>query len=151
MQVRTKVRAALVTLAVVGGAAVAAGLGAAAPAVGQVSEPLQLQIQVASTGTLVAKGAGVDVSVTTECSGEAPGTTPLLQVFITERVGSGVAGGNGNAEVECTGTSQTSVLRVTAQAGKAFKRGTAVVQGDLDGCSVDTCSDVQDQHTITLS
>src|SRR5262245_4459632 len=122
---RTKVKVILAALAVATGAAVAAALGPAALAVGQSSPPLQLQIQVNSPATLVARGAGVEVSVTTECSGAAPGSGTVL-VFLTQRVGPDTANGTGSLPIACTGASQSYQVLVQASAGKAFKKGSVI-------------------------
>lgn len=159
MLLPTKVKVALVGLVVAGGGMAAALLGPAGLAVGQASQPVQVQIQVDSPGTLVAKGAGVNVLVTTDCSGPA-GTTASVGVNLTERAGSEVAVGIGNTTVGCTGTSQTNVVLVTptfggfpsVTAGKAFKRGTAIANASIDACSADfsSCATQQVEPTIAI-
>lgn len=154
-----KVRVALAGLTVAGGAAAAALLGPAGPAVGQSSQPIQIQLQVDSPGTLVARGAGVDVPVTTNCSGPA-GTTASVGINLTERVGSDIAVGIGSATVGCTGTSETDVVLVTptfggfpsVTAGKAFKKGTAIAQATMDACTPDFsfCATQQVATTIAI-
>lgn len=145
---RNKVVGGLAGLAVAGGAAAALLLSPAGPAVGQSSAPLQLEIHVNSPATLVAKGAGADVSVTTQCSG-APSAS--ASVTLTERVGKGIASGFASAEVGCTGASQTVTILVTAEAGgKAFDKSTAIAQGVIEACSPFTCGTAQDQETITI-
>jgi len=107
-----KVKMALAGVTVAGGAAAAALLGPAGPAVGQSSEPIVVQVQVNSPATLVARGAGIDVSVTVSCSGPA-GTTGSVGLNVTERAGSEVAVGIGGASFDCTGASQTTTVLVT--------------------------------------
>lgn len=155
----SKVKVALAGITVAGGAAAAALLGPAGPAVGQSSQPLEMSIQVDSPATLVAKGAGVDVSVTTDCSGPA-GTTAGVSVNLTERVGSELAVGNGEVTVGCTGTSQTDVVLVTPQesgfpsltAGKAFKRGPAIANAFINACVPDFsfCNTQEVEPVITI-
>jgi len=159
MLLPTNIKVALVGLVVAGGGAAAALLGPAGPAVGQASQPVQAQIQVNSPGTLVARGAGVDVLVTTDCSGPA-GTTGGISINLTERAGSEVAVGVGGTTVGCTGTSQTSLVLVTptfggfpsVTAGKAFKRGTAIAIASITACSADfsSCVTQQVQPTIAI-
>jgi len=152
MQPRTKIRVVLAGVTVAGAAAAAALLGPAGSAVGQSSTPLQLQIQVNSPASLVARGAGVEVSVTTQCSGTAPGQTNV-QVFLNQRVGSGIAFGGGSTIVDCTGASQTSTVLVQSSPGsKPFKKGVAVAQGIINGCTPDLsfCTDQQVAPTIQI-
>lgn len=148
MQRHVKVKAALAALAITGGAAVAT-VGSAGPALAFFSPPLLLEIHVNSPATLVAKGAGVDVSVQFECSGAS---TAFVNVNLTERAGSAIASGYGSTEVGCTNTSQTVLVLVTAQPGKAFKKGTAVANGSISACTPDfsVCGSEQDQRTISL-
>jgi hypothetical protein len=137
MQLRTKVKAGLVGVVVTGGGVAAALLGPAGPAVGQSSQPIQAQIQVNPPATLTAKGAAVDVFVTSECSGPL-GTTASIGVGFTERVASGLATGAGGTTVGCTGTSQTTLVVVTAQPGsKPFKKGTALMNAGISACTPD--------------
>jgi len=139
----------LAALAVATGAAVAAALSPAALAVGQSSQPLQLQIQVNSPATLVARGAGVEVSVTTQCSGALPGTGSVL-VFLTQRVGPDTANGSGSSGIACTGTSQSYQVLVQASAGKAFKKGSVIAQGLVNACTPDFCDSQQVEATIQV-
>jgi hypothetical protein len=158
MLVSARIKMAVVGLVVASGGAAAALLGPAGPAVGQSSQPVQAEIQVNSPATLVAKGAGVDVSVTTNCSGPS-GTTASVSLNLTERVGSEVAVGIGGTTVGCTGTSQTNVVLVTptfggfpsVTAGKAFKRGTAIAQANITACSADFSSCVTQQVAPTIA
>jgi hypothetical protein len=161
MQLRTKVRAGVAGFTVAGGAAAAALLGPAGPAVGQSSQPVQAQIEVDSPATLLAKGAGVNVLVTSECSGPA-GSTASVFVSLTERAGSGVATGSGFTTIGCTGTNQTVLVVVTAgtaiagpggpSGSEAFKKGTAVADGQISACTADFsfCANQQVEPTITL-
>jgi len=159
MHLGRRASAALAALAVAGGAAVAVALGPAGQAVGQASQPIQLSIQVDSPATLVAKGAGVDVLVTVECSGT---TTPAgVLVTLTERAGSLIAAGAGVTTVGCTNTSQTVLVLVTPQAGgfgtltagKAFKRGTAIANASINACTADFsfCASQQVEPIISIT
>jgi hypothetical protein len=145
----TKVRVALAGLALAGGAAAATILGPAGPAVGQSSPAIVLQIQVNSPATLVAKGAAVEVSVTTLCSGAV--FSPSVQVFLTESIGGKIATGQASFDANCNGNSQTTPVLVTAEPGKAFKKGVTVAVGFIDGCGFNGCQDVESQATIAIS
>jgi hypothetical protein len=146
MQRHMKVKTALAGLAIAGGAA-AAAVGPAGPALGFFSPPLLLEIHVNSPATLVAKGASADVSVQIECAGAR---TAFVDVSLTERAGSEIASGFGSTEVGCTNANQTVHVIVTAQAGKAFKKGTAVADGVISACAPRFCGSEQDQRTIAL-
>ncbi|HYK66427.1 MAG TPA: hypothetical protein VEV45_00680 [Streptosporangiaceae bacterium] len=148
MQLRIKVRPALAGLAIVGGAAIVAALGPAGPAVGESSVPLQMQMQL-NSGAVVAKGAGVEVSVTTQCFGEEPGSVSV-QILLNERVGSGIASGSGTAVVDCTDVSQTSLVLVESSGSKPFKRGSAVAQGNINGCAQDLSACNTDSVEATI-
>jgi hypothetical protein len=150
MQRHMKVKAALAALAIAGGAAVAT-VGSAGPALGFFSPPLLLEIHVNSPATLVAKGAGVNVIVQVECSGAS---TASVSVSLTQRAGSGIASGSGSTQVGCTTNANQNVLvLVTAQPGKAFKKGTAVADGSVSACTPNfrVCGSERDQRTITLA
>lgn len=156
-----KVKVSLVGLVVAGGAVVAAALGPAGLAVGQSSPPtvgqssptIQEQIQVSSPGTLVARGAGVDVSVTASCSGLFV-TSGTVSVGLTEAVKKGIANGFGGATIDCTGASQTIEVLVLGESGKAFRKGTALVNANIDACTVDlsfcASTPIQPEPTITI-
>jgi len=147
MLLRVKVKLAAAGLAVAGAGAVAALLGPAGPAVGQASQPVQAEIQVNSPATLVARGAGADVTVTTNCSGTMVESAQVT-VGLTERAASAV----GETTVECTGTNQTVPVVVSAQVGKALKKGTAIASAFINACTVDGafCADQQVQLTIQV-
>jgi hypothetical protein len=146
-----KVRVALAGLVVAGGAAAAAALGPAGPAVGQSSPPIQLQIQVNSPATLVARGAGADVSVTATCSGNLVDSASIF-VGLTEAVGKNLATGSGSALVDCTGTTQAVNVVVVAQSGSAFRKGSAQVNATIFACTVDSsaCGSQQAEPTIKI-
>jgi hypothetical protein len=146
MQRHTKIKIALAALVIAAGAAVAA-VGPASPSLGFFSPPLLLQIHVNSPAALVAKGAGADVSVQVECAGAR---TASVNVSLTERAGSAIATGFGFAQVGCTNANETILVRVTAQSGKAFKRGTAIADGTISACTTSFCGSEQDQPTIAL-
>jgi hypothetical protein len=148
MQRHMKVKTALAALAIAGGAAAAAA-GPASPALGFFSPPLLLEIHVNSPAALIAKGAGADVSVQIECAGAR---TAFVNVSLTQRAGSQIATGSGSTEVGCTNANQTVHVIVTAQPGKAFKKGTAIADGVISACtpSFSVCGSEQDQRTIAL-
>lgn len=155
-----KAKMALAGVVVAGGAAAAAALGPAGPAVGQSSPPIQVQLQVSSTASLVAKGAGVDVSVTASCSGQLV-ESGSVAVGVTERAGSEIATGSGSATVDCTGTAQTVDVIVAPTpplagpgeaVGAAFKKGTAVADASIQACTVNffTCNSQGVEQTIDI-
>ena len=162
MQRSTRLKVVLVGVAVISGAAATALLGPAGPAVGQSSQPIQVQIQVGSPATLVAKGAGASVTVTASCSGTA-GASASIFVNLTERVENTITTGSGFGTVTCTGTSQTVQVLVIAGANpagpgfptgsKAFKKGSAVANAQIEACTADgiTCAGQQVAPTITIS
>jgi hypothetical protein len=160
MQLRSRLGAAMVGLTVAGAAVAAAVLGPAGPAVGQSSPSIQAQVQVNSPATLVAKGAGVDVSVTASCSGTtAPG---FLVVELVENVKGNIAYGFGEASPSCTGASQTFEVLVTAGSdgpsgipggpSAAFAKGVAIADTSFGACSPDglTCATQNIEPTIKI-
>lgn len=152
MLLPTKVKVAVAGLTVAGGAVAAAVLGPAGPAVGQASVPLQLQIQVNSPATLVARGAGVEVSVTTQCSGAEPGTADV-EMFLNERVGSDIALGGGSVAITCSGSPQNYLVLVQASPNsKAFKKGSVLVQATIGACTpnLTSCSSQEVEPTIQI-
>ena len=143
-----KVKAALAGLAIAGGAAAAALLGPAGPAVGQASQPVQVQIQVNSPATLVAKGAAADVSVTANCSGTSV-SSGQISVSLTERAGDVIAAGGQSAMVNCTGTPDTVTLVVPANV-RPFKKGTAIANAAIFACTTTFGSCANQQVTATI-
>jgi hypothetical protein len=137
-----KVVAAAVAITV--GGAVAA-FSPTSPAVAFLSGPLFLDVQ-AESGTLVARGAAVDVQVEVTC------TSPqaFVDITVTQRVGSAIANGFGTTTVGCTGASQRIVVRVTAFGDKAFRKQEAVVTATISGCIGSLCGSETDTATIDL-
>lgn len=137
-----KIKVGLAGLAVAGGAAIAVAAGVG-PAVGQVSVPIQVQVHVKSPGTLVAKGAGVHVSVSVECSPSPD--TGFLVVGLTESVAKKIAYGWAEESVPCTGTSETFDLLVLAGStgpsgipggpSKPFAKGVAIANANFGACA----------------
>jgi hypothetical protein len=156
-----KVRMSLVGLVVAGGAVAAAALGPAGPAVGQSSpptvgqssQPIQEQIQVSSAGTLVARGAGVDVSATVSCSGLNV-VSGNVSIGLTEAVKNGIANGFGYTTINCTGAAQTVQVLVIGESGKAFRKGSALANAYINACTVDLsfCANtpIEPEPTITI-
>jgi hypothetical protein len=120
-------------------------LSPAQPAVAFFSGGLFLDATPLSPATLVAKGAAVDVPVEVTCNASFAD----LRVEVTERVGKDVADGVGYAEVACTGSHQTLLVRVTPFGGKAFTKGTAVATADIFGC-LSICGEETRSATITI-
>lgn len=119
----------------VGAAAVAAGTGFAlagssSPAVAYSSPPVFLDISIGSPAQLVARGAAVQVPVTTSCT--TPDHTAYAYVSITERVGGKkTANGTTSFEVSCIGSRQTNLITVSSDNGVAFAKGTAYAAADI--------------------
>jgi hypothetical protein len=139
---------ALAGLAIAGGAAIAA-VGSAAPALGFFSPPLLLEIHVNSPATLVAKGAGADLTLQIECAGAR---SAFVDVSLTERSGSQIASGFGSTQVGCTNQNQTVLVHVTAQSGKVFKKGTGIADAFISACTPNSrvCGSEEDQRTIDI-
>lgn len=133
------------------GTAIAAGIavaavGPASTAVAFFSPPLLLEIHAVSPATLVAKGAGADVTLQVQCAGAR---TAFVSVSLNERFGKQIASGFGSAEVGCTGGQQTIVVRVLAQP-IAFKRGSAIAQSDIFACTRSFCGDQPESEVIQI-
>ncbi len=160
MLFHAKTRVGLVGLVVAGGAAAAVALGPAGSAVGQASQPVQVQLAVNSPATLVANGASVDVSITASCSTNAE--PPLLYVEIVENDNGTIALGFGEVAPPCTGTRQRIDVLVTAgdtspngtSAGPSaqFAEGVAIANAGISACTPDgsTCASQQVQPVITI-
>jgi hypothetical protein len=132
------------TLAITVGGVVAAVVPGS-PAVAFQSGPLFLDVQVES-GTLIARGAAVDVVVDVAC------TSPqsFVDISLTQRAGSEIASGFGSTTVGCTGGSQRVVVTVTASGGKAFRKQAAVATATVSGCAGSVCGSEDDTETIDL-
>jgi hypothetical protein len=144
-----RTKKALAAVAVAGGAAIAA-VAPAGPAMAFFSPPLLLQIQDVSPATLVAKGAGVNVTLKIECAGAS---TASVFVTLTESVSKKIASGFGSAQVGCTNSTQTILVEVIAQPGKAYAKGKAIADGTISACSSGpnpVCGSEQDIETIKL-
>jgi hypothetical protein len=119
----------------------------ALPAVGQVSPPAVFSVEVGDEATLVARGAAVSVPVEVTCF---PGSNAFLSVRVTQRTGSRIASGFGDAQFTCTGEPQTVDVLVHAQ-GQAFKKGPAVVQATLSSCGFfPPCETATDTETVQI-
>lgn len=166
-----KVKVALVGLVVAGGAAAALALGPAGlavgqsspPTVGQSSQPVQVRVAVNSPATLVATGAGVNVSITVTCSGPVPTSWNVLSVVLTQKVGKELAtGSNGGASggptfpgpVDCTGRPQrVEGLVIAFPGGKAFVSGSVTAQVSVTACenyAGGPCTGQEVQPTIEI-
>lgn len=131
-------------------AAIAAGVGFAVvgpegPAVAFFSPPLLLQIHVES-GTVIAKGAAVDVTFQVECAGARQA---FVNVNLVERFSKEIANSYGSTRVVCTDSPQTVVVQVVAQA-VPFKPGITLAQSDIFGCARRFCADQTDSEIIKL-
>jgi hypothetical protein len=112
--------------------ALAAGLmGIAAPA-----HAAPATLVTAGPGILVADGAAVDIPVTFVCDTDPTLVTAVPVIQLTQRVSDGrIAGGLGNAELNCTRKAQTVTIRVVPNV-MAFNEGTAAATIVLQSCSV---------------
>jgi len=115
------------------------------PAVAFQSGPLFLDVQ-AESGTLIARGAAVDVIVDVTC------TSPqaFVDISLTQRVGSAIASGFGSTTVGCTGASQRVVVTVTAFGDKAFRKQAAVATATVSGSVGGVFGSETDTATIDL-
>jgi hypothetical protein len=126
-----------------------AGLAVAAPtlpAVGQISPPSVMSVEVGDEATLEARGAAVVVPVEVRCPA---GSTGFLNVQVTQRAGSRIASGTGStSDFVCTGATQTVNVLVPAQ-GQAFKKGPAVAAASLFICDF-LCESASDTENIAI-
>jgi hypothetical protein len=111
-------------LAVVAGGVLASVLPSAADVSAQ--SPSAPALQVQSPANRLARGAAVNVDVSVTCPA---GWSNYVNLRLTQRVGPGVASGNGYAQFTCAGTAQTVTISVHAQehpyrAGIAFASAT---------------------------
>jgi hypothetical protein len=144
-----RTKTALAAAVVASGAAIAA-VAPAGPAVAFFSPPLLLTIHSVSPAHLVAKGAGVNVTLQIECAGAR---TASVNVSLTESVMKKIATGSGSAQVGCTNSTQTILVEVIAQHGKSFAQGKAIANGVISACSPGrhpVCGSEQNIETIKL-
>jgi hypothetical protein len=117
------------------------------PAVGQISPPAVVSVEVGDEATLVARGAAVLVPVEVRCPA---GGTGFLSVRVTQRAGSRIASGSGSTnDFVCTGATQIVEVLVHAE-GQAFKRGPAVAEASLFACGPFFCQPVSDTENIEI-
>ena len=104
-----------------------------------------LTITIAPSGTVVAKGAGVNVSVTISCVT----FVEYGNVTASQRSGNGIAQANAQLPfVTCDGTAHTYAVGLQAT-NAPFKRGTAVVDVTVDTCAF-FCGPTTAQATVRL-
>ena len=108
------------------------------------SGPLFLDVQ-AESGTLIARGAAVDVVVDVTC------TSPraFVDISLTQRVGSAIASGFGSTTVGCTERRRV-VVTVTAFGDKAFRKQAAVATATVSGSLGGVFGSETDTATIDL-
>jgi hypothetical protein len=116
------------------GVALVAMIGPGSSAVAFFSRGLALDVSIKSPATLTARGAAVSVPLDVLCTSRRA----FLDVQVTERVGSSIAQGEIGQQITCTHDIQTVSVTVPAS-GKAFKKGTAVVNASIEGCGFGTC------------
>jgi hypothetical protein len=142
-----RTKAAVIGGTLAAGAALAL-LSPAAPAMASASG-LDITITVQSPGTLVARGAAVDVTMDVTCAVREPGA----YVKLSERVGNWLVTGEGYAPMSaCTGSPQRVVVRVMAQGDRPFAMGTALATGSVSGCDefYTICSGESQDATIKI-
>jgi hypothetical protein len=103
-------------------------------------------------GALVADGAAVDVPITFVCDSDPTRIIAVPVVEVNQRVTEGrIANGFGNAQLSCTGQSQTVTIRVIPRA-IAYDPGTAVAFVVLQSCTVEfQCAAVTASTEIQLT
>ena len=134
-------------LALLAGGAVAALVPASAAVAFQSPPTGSTSVEVQSPAALVARGAGVAVTVTYRCPA---GQDASLSVFLTQRSGSETISASGGREVECTGEEEETTVVVTAD-GRVFKKGTAVGRADLFTCGFSFCGTMTDSKEVTIT
>lgn len=133
--IRARVKAAMAATTIAGGITCALLVPSGA-AVADESGGIVLDVSVSTSATLVARGAAVEVGVSYTCN---TSQYTYLYASVTQRVGSEVANGSGQAQVTCDGTSKHTTVTVLASDGKAFRRGEAVATGNINGCGSFGC------------
>ena len=104
-----------------------------------------LTIVIGPSGTIVAKGAGIDVTVTISCDFPSFGGG----VSATQRSGNSIAQANTSLpNIPCDGTPHTVVVGMQAS-NAPFKRGTALVDVNVFSCSI-FCGETTAQATVRL-
>ena len=85
------------------------------------------------------------------CSGQLV-VSGNVYVTLTEAVEKNIAGGSGGGSIDCTGTTQTVEVLVTADSGRAFRKGSAIADGTINVCTVDFsfCANQQVKPTIKI-
>ncbi|MEO7262365.1 MAG: hypothetical protein ABI047_14085 [Jatrophihabitantaceae bacterium] len=142
----TRTKAAVIGTVLAGGSALVL-LSPSSPALAYYSGGLHLDITPQSPAALVSRGAAIDVPVDVDC------TARFADVYlrVTERVGSQTATGYGYASVACTGGHQRILIRVPANSGKAFAKGTAVVTAEIFGCNQNTCGSETNSVSVQIT
>jgi hypothetical protein len=133
-------------LALTSVAVVAVLIGPVGSAVGFFSRGLTLDLQVQSPATILSRGAAIDVPVQVVCTSHQAD----LYVQVTQRAGSEIARGSAYKLVTCEGDLQQVHVIVAADAGKAFKKGTAVAEAEIFGC-LRICGSETNTATIDLA
>jgi hypothetical protein len=125
----SRTKAAVIGGALAGGVSLAL-LSPAAPAMAFDSGGVYFAITVQSPGTLIARGAAVDVTVDVTCNAQ----DPWVQLKLTERVGSRLVTGYGEFQVTCTGSPQQLTIRAMPSSDRPFATGTALADASIGGC-----------------
>ncbi len=113
-----------------------------------------LTFTVNDPARLVAKGVGVEVSVSYTC---AAGATTSIGVYLSQRLGGGtITNGSGAVQTTCDGTKRTGVALVRPNFSynlpmEAFKSGTALVTAQTYVCTgYMSCGPVTEEKAISI-
>jgi hypothetical protein len=112
-------------------------------------------VAVIGPGTLVAKGAGVDVSTQLTCASPpfSLSSSGAVSVSLTERVGSKVTTGSGGltslVPITCNNSPQPFEFIVTSNNGR-YDKGEAIAQASAQVCSEFICQFQQQTILIQL-
>jgi hypothetical protein len=120
-------------------------LATAAPTINTINT-----VNVADQGLLVAKGAGVRVSVEVTC--DSPGGDLFVDVILTQHSGNTDAEGVGGVSGTCDGTPQTFEFHVAAGqlSEKVFSKGPATAQFNVGVCDPSGCENTEGREEIQL-
>jgi len=148
-RVRKRITAAVAAVAAGGALGV---LSPAGPAAAEEAAPAAFDVEVASPGSLLARGLAVSVPVTVTCPSNADGYTSVY-VELAERVGNQIARGYGYVIANCTGQPNTQSVAVQANYGETpFQQGFGLATASISGCTSDwlTCGYDSDTDEVAI-
>jgi hypothetical protein len=88
-------------------------------------------------GTLVARGAAVDVPLTVSLTCDEGFSSGVVQLFLSQAQGRILATGGGSAQVSCTSETQTATIRVFADSAP-FHGGSVVARAAASQCQFES-------------